>query len=426
MASVAWIGNQQNISQIVTITITGVALNGTLSAIINGKAVTYTCTSTDTTTTAATNWLALLNGSTVPPEFTEITWTSSTNVITATASTPGTPFTLTKSQAGGATCTLTTTQANVSQSDVFDAANWLRSGINQLPQNGDDMVIANSAIPLLWNLDQLASVLLNSYTRYQSFTGTIGLPEINPLGYYEYRPTYFLLGSNVNPAISSFSVILGVGIGTGPTRERYNTQSYRTTVTVINAGPPADAYAIRWLGSHGQNAMTVTNTSVGVCMLPTEVTPNGATLNVATVDGGGTLDCGVGCQFSGTAGGGVITITGGTSNLYCTPSVVARNNATVNLAANNGTYASVACVNGVNLALLAPMTISVLTWQKSCIVDNSQNLGVVTLTSATMDGDTCQLLDPNNGISDPNGITVNGQVTAGPFVFTGARNLKVT
>ena len=426
MPTVAWNPNSQNTAQVDTLVVTGVAVGGTLSAVINGKSITYTCITGDTTATAATGWQALLAGSTVPPEFGEIDFTVSSSTITATASSPGTPYTMTKSQSGGATCTLTHTTANASESDVYNASNWIRGGVAQLPQNGDDMVLGNSSVPLLWNLDLLSGVLLNSYSRYQSFTGTVGLPENNPLGYVEYRPTYFKIGSNINPAISAFQMILGAGSGQGPTRERYDLQSYRTALTVIASGTPADDYAVRFLGSHGLNAITVLGSSVGICMLPTEVTPYGATINTATVDGGGTLDCGAGCQFSGTSGGGTLTVTGGTCALFDTPSITARNNATVTLAAQNGTYSSVVCNNGVTLNIVAPMTITVLTWQKSSTVDASNTLGAVTVTTSTMDGDTCVVTDPNNVITWTNATTVNGEVTSGPFQFTGSRTVKVT
>lgn len=424
MPTVSWNPNGQNIAQVATILVTGVAVGGTLSAIINNKLITYTCVTGDTVITAATNWLALLNGSSVPPEFGEVDWTNPADAtIVATASSPGTPFTLTKSQAGGATCTLTATRASSSESSAFNANNWLRSGVPALPQNGDDMVVGNSSVPILWDIDLLSGVLLNSYTRYQSFTGSIGLPEINPLGYIEYRPTYFQLGSNV----ANLPVLIGAGTGNGPSRERYNFNSHRVTMNVIAAGSPADAYAVRFLGSNGLNAITVLGTSVGIAMLPTEAFPGGATISSASVDGGGTLDLGPGCAFSGTGGGGTLTVTGGTCNVFCTPtSIVARNNATLTLSALNGTFANINCTNGVQVTTTVAMTISVLTLAKSSNLNNSNNLGAITVTTSTIDGDTCQVQDPNNTITWTNATTILGQVTAGPITFTGSRTLKVT
>lgn len=421
MATVVWIGNAKNTAQKITLTITAVLTGGTLTVTINGKSITYTVVAADTTTTAATNWLALLNDADAPPEFAEIDWSSSAAVITGEAAVPGTPFTITKDQNGGATVTLATSVVNTSQSDVNDANNWLRNLSAGLPVNGDDMVLANSNVPLLWNLGSLSGILLNSFKRYQSFTASVGLPENNPLGYVEYRPTYLKLASNV----ATFSLMLGEGSGNGPTRERYDMQSYKTLLTVLASGQPTDAYAVRFLGSHGENAVRINNTSVGIAMLPSEATPNGATLNTATVDGGGTLDCGAGCAFSGTAGGGTLTVTGGTVTLFNTPTIVARNGATVTLAAVDGTYASITANNGVRLNIAAPMTITVLTLQKSSNMDLSRFVGAVTVTTSTMDGDTCQVNDPNNNVTWTNATTVNGQVTTGCITFTGQRTLRI-
>ena len=435
MATVSWVGNGQQIAQQVTLTVTAVANGGTLTATINGKNVTYTCTASDTTTTAATAWAALLNARTAPPEFQQITWSASTTVITGVSDVAGLPFYstgtgtggLSKSQAGGASVTLAQTVANSSQNDVGNAANWSRLGIAALPTTGDDVVVANTSVSMLYNLQALNGVTLNSWTRYQSFTGTIGLPENNPLGYVEFRPTYLQLASSVNQSIAAFQLLLGAGTtGNGPTRERYDMQSYRTNLVVLASGSAADQYAIRFLGSHGQNTVTLVGTSVGICMLPTEAAAGTATISQATVDGGGTLDMGTGCAFSGTAGGGTITITGGSSTMFNTPSaIVAKNDATITLAAVNGTYSSITATNSCSLTILAAMTISVITLAKGCTLDASNSLGAVTITTSTLDGDTCQVNDPNNVITWTNATTVLAQVTDGPFIFTGSRTVRI-
>lgn len=419
MATTVWNGNGQNIAQVSTLQVTAVAVGGTLTATINGKNITYTCVTGDTVSTAATNWNTLLNASTVPPELGEIGWTVSSDTITATAGVLGTPFTLTKSQAGGATCTLTAVTANSSQSDVNNANNWLRSGSASLPQNGDDVVLANCSVPLLWNLESLAAVQFASFTRFQTHTGNIGLPENNPLGYVEYRSTYFQFASSVG----QLPVILGVGTGSGPARERYNVGSARTNLTVIASGNAADAYAVRFLGTHANNTVKVRGTSVGIGMLPAET----STIDIATCDGGGTLDVGSGVTFTGTGGGGTLTYIGGVGTLYCAPAtLVCQNNSNVTLSGSGSTYSAITANNGCSLTITAAMTISVLTLQKFSTLDNSNNLGAVTITTSTMDGDTCQVLDPNNGITWTNATTVNGHVQNGPVTFTGARTMKVT
>ncbi len=438
MTTTAWVGNSVNTSQTVTLTVNAVGVGGTLSAVINGKPVTYTCVSGDTPASAASAWQALLSARTAPPEFQEVAWTVVSNVITGIAKNAGTPFYgtgtgtggLTKTDGGSANSTLVQTVANVSQNDPGNAQNWLRNGLPSLPQNGDDVILQNSSVDISVNLTALSGVTIASWTRYQSYTGSIGLPFNNPLGYVEYRPLYLKLASSVNPALAAFPLILGPGVGSGPSLEQYDMQSYRTSLIATAAGSPSDAdgYNVRLLGSNGLNAVQITGVAVGICMYPTEAFPNGATISQASVDGGGTLDMGSGCTFSGTGGGGTITITGGTSTMYNAPStIVARNNATVTLAAQGGTYPSVSVTSGCTLNIAAAMTISVLSVTKSSNVDASGIVGVtVTITTSSLDGNDCQVNDPNNVVTWTNATTVSGQVTSGPFIFTGPRTVKVT
>src|ERR1700683_4119009 len=92
------VNNQNSIyqAQQATLTVTGVNPGDTLSAVIHTKSGAYTCISGDPTTTAATGWLALLQASTAPPEFQQLTWSSVGPLITAVATTAGTPVTLSK------------------------------------------------------------------------------------------------------------------------------------------------------------------------------------------------------------------------------------------------------------------------------------------------------------------------------------------
>ena len=419
MTTTYWNPNAQYVAQSVTITVTAVVTGGTLTVTINSKSITYTCLSTDTTNSAAIGLAALLNSRTAPPEFQAISWSASSTVITGSADVPGTPFTLTKSQAGGATCNLATAQVNVSPNDVNNPSNWLRNGSASVPQNGDDVIVANSAFSLLWNLSSLAGVLFNSFTRYQSFTGRIGLPSSNPLGYIEYQPTYFQFGSNV-PLLP---IVCGVGAGNGPTLERYNTGTYNASLTALAAGNASDTYSIRFLGSGNNNQINTNGVSVAVAMLPGET----ASLAIGNSNTGGALDCGVGCSFTGTGGAGTLTLTGGNSTLFCAPmSIIARNNANLTLSANNGVFSNVSAINGVAVAIKCPMTITALTLQKSSKVNAENAYGTVTITNTTIDGDTCQINDPNNVIAYTNAASVAGQVSTGPFLFTGPRTDKIT
>jgi hypothetical protein len=216
-----WNPNAISTTMVVTFTVTGVANGATLNIICNGKTITYTCTGTDSTSTAAANLEALLlPAANAPVEFADATWSVSGNVITATAATQGTPFTFTSSVTGGALMTQATAVANSSPSDVDNPNNWLTSaGATGLPVNGDDIIFADTSVSALCNLSSLTAINLNSITLWNTFTGNIGLPEINTAGYIEYRPTYFQIGcTNYTQGFGSAgqgSGLVRVNVGAG-------------------------------------------------------------------------------------------------------------------------------------------------------------------------------------------------------------------
>jgi hypothetical protein len=414
VATVYWVGNSINTAQVVTLTVTAIAVSGTLSATINGKTITYTVVSGDTTATAAANWQALLAASTAPPEFAEQNWTVATNVITATAAVPGRPFTLTSAGAGGATVTQATPQASVSQSDVGLAANWNRAGAAALPVNGDDVIIANSTVPLLYNLTALAAVQFNSYRRLQSFEGTIGLPTNNPAGYVEYRPLSFQFAG---PVGGTLTLTLGEGpTGGGPGRERYDLLSQRYLVNAVGSGGAQDDFALTILGSNAANVLNLTNMSAGCAFYPGET----ATVASATLDGGASLSLGSGCTFSGA-----LKIIAGATNLAVAPgSLTLLNGSVASVTALGATFATVSADSSSTVAWISNSTITTLTLSRGSLFDRSQDVRTITITNSTIDAD-CIVNDPNNTITWTNATTVNGQVTSGPFIFTGPKTVKI-
>jgi hypothetical protein len=419
LATVFWNPTLAPVAETDTLTVAGTpALNNTISAVVgvapNTSTITYTLSGADTAITAAASLFALIEAS-LSAMFGEITFSyvAGSAVITATASTPGVPFTLASSATGGgATITHAVVTANVSPSDVNAAANWSRSGAQSLPQNGDDVVIQDSAVPLLWNLGSLSAVTFNSLTRWQSFTGTIGLPEFNGNNYVEYRPTYFKFGVNASP----INVNLGVGVlGSGPSRERYDAGTNQITWNVLNSGSPADDYAVRILNVNASSTLAVQNTSVGVAMQPGEV----STLASAKVDGGGSISLGSGVTITTASLNGAI----GYVNTPCT--VTASNGSQLTVQSEGGTFAAVTLQGGSNCQWLSDSTITTLKVQTGSTFDKSGDLRSVTVTNSTVDGDTTQVLDPNSSISWTNATNVTNQVTSGPFTFGAGRTIKI-
>ncbi len=411
MALVFWSGNGQNRSQVDTYTVTAAGVGGTLTLTINAKSIIYTCVTGDTTTTAAAGLVALLTASDAPPEFGEIDWSNSANVITATAATPGMPFTVTKSDAGGATSTLTTTTANLSASDVNDPDNWLRAGVAAIPQNGDDVILQDSDIPLLYNLTALAAVQFASFQRWQSFTGQVGLPTWNPSGYREYRPTYFqFIGGSL---FTTLALTLGIGTGDGPSLERYDTQNQRVDILCQN-GAVVDWKGIYYTSTDGTN-IRLQGATLNVAMEPGQV----AAFDDALVDGGGTLNLGQGVTADGT-----ITANAGALNLYCAGSVVASNGSTVSVSSRGATHVVMTARGGTTVAWLSNSTITTLTLESGSVLNKSQDPRTMTITNSNVQGD-CQVLDPMSLITWTTATVVTGQVTSGPFQFAGTRTVRI-
>lgn len=443
MATTAlWAPNQAAIKQVETYTFSAPnSVGNTYIATINGKSVTYSSVSGDTATTVATALYELLNEQdSIAAEFTEIEWANpSDGVITATAKVAGTPFAnvpgtslgLVLSTGNGLSNGISTahTTANASPSDINDAQNWLRvtapaPGVRQLPQHGDDVVIANTSIPMLWNLDQLASVRFNTFTRYQTFEGTIGLPDNNPGGYTEWRATYFkITGPAGSVPAGGLQMVLGfdTGSGSGPTLERYDTQSQPTTLVILASGSAGDEYGVRWKGVHSANTFRLLGgVSLGIAMVPGEI----ATLSSCSMGDGSRLGLGAGVTWTA---GSTLTMISGSAILNSAPATLTlENGARVEIATDSLTWATITARGGSSIIPVAGGTITNLTLETGSSLDKSSDSRALTITNSTIDGDSCIVNDPLNAITWTNATTVKQRVANGPFRFTGTRTVKVT
>ncbi len=421
MATTFWWPDQVNTAQVDSLTVGGTpAAGNTISAVVgispNLATVTYTLVGGDTVNTAAAALQALLTNSSIP-QFKEITWTVSNAVITATAGTAGTPFSLAASvTGGGATLTRASVTANTSQSDVADSQNWLRNNAHSLPLAGDDLIVSGSSVPLLWNLSSLSAVGLNSYQRWQDFTGQIGLLTVNPSGYQEYRPTYFKLGSNV----VNLPVLIGQGVvGSGPTLERYDFGAARFTATILAAGGATDVYNVRILGTYAANVVSVANgVSCAVAMQAGEV----ADLASATALNGASLSLGSGVVFTGQ-----LTVDGARAVTNCAPgTILAQNGSQVIVQGLTLTYGVITAKQGSTFTWVSDSTISQLNLQTGSVFDKSLDSRTMVVTNGTFDGDTTVVNDPYGVITYTNAVTVTNAVQSGPFVEGAGRTWKVT
>jgi hypothetical protein len=426
-----WIGNGQTQAQVDTIAITAVANGANFNSTINGKIITYVASATDTASSVATNWAALLGSALVSPEFKQVGFVVNGSSIVCTAATPGTPFTMTTSASGGGALTQTHTTANSSPSDAGNAANWLRNNVPSLPQNGDDVIVANSSIPILWNVNALAAVNFNSFTRWQSMTGQIGLPAYNPLGYWEYRPTYFQFSG---APLGNLAVLLGQGSsGVGPSLEQYNVGSQQATFIVRKTGSPSGTYAVRLLGSNGSNVIQQTGGTVAVARQVGEA----AALASAVVDGGGVLSLGnitwgasIGGSSAGPSSGapgplGVVTGYNATIELLTAPaSVILDQGSAASVPAVGLSFPSVIASASTRLTWLGGSGIVSLVLQTNSILDKSGSVEPMTIGGATIDA-TCQVLDPNNAITWQSPAVINGAITNGIFMTGRGRKVQI-
>ncbi len=280
----------------------------------------------------------------------------------------------------------------------------------------ENLVFSDSTVPILWNLQALAGVMLNSLTRWQSMTGQIGLPETNPLGYPEYRPQYlqFAAVGGGSGSSGACKALLGTGqTGNGPSLEKYQT-SANVTWTVLAAGSASGDYAVRLLTGAG-STLSVMNASVGVAMLAGE----SASLASAVVDGGGSLALGAGCTFPGT-----LNVKNGSAFLMNAPaSVICQGGSQLTVNASALTYPDVEAYGGSTVLWLSDATVTNLVLQTGSFFDKSQDVRPITVVSSTIDAD-CTVNDPNNAITFTNRTTIRGAVQSGPFIFGTGRTCQ--
>lgn len=436
-----WAPSQATIAQVETYTFTAPNAPGnTYTATENGKSVTYTSIAGDTAASVATALFQLLNQtSNIPAEMQEIQFANpSAGVMTATAREAGTPFAnvlgttkgLVMSTGGGLTNGIATvhTQPNQSPSDVSDPLNWLRvmppgTPVNSLPQGDDLMVVANSSVPMRWNLDQLAGVQVSGYQRQQSMTGDIGLPVINPNGYYEWRAPYLVLSG---PAGGALQMILGEGAGTGKTNESYNVGNQLTELTVLGGGT---VNFISEVTTSGSSFSSSSGSSFNTINLLGGVTLNAAmnigevaNLGNCLVGGSATLNVGAGVEW---VPGATLTVNGASASLGSAPTTIVSAGGSITVVTDGLTWTSITAQLGSTLTWLSGGTIDNIVLTTNSILDKSGDARPLTIIDSTVDGNTCSINDPLNVITYTNPTTVTLQTTAGPFKFTGPRTVKV-
>lgn len=225
MAVKTWVGRASSVSQVTKVTFSAVGSH-TYSVTINGKTVSYTSTTSslaDIIDGLIASWEA-----SAEPEHAEMIAAQRLEPtlvglqLTATAS--GVPHTITASASSG---TATVTEVTAASGPNFwnVAANW--SG-GTLPSAADDLVLESSSVPILYGLADTTNYA--SLTIRASFTGSVGLPVTNDLGYPEYRTRFLTLGNGSG----SMALTIGEGAGTGAQRIYIDFNDNTGTVSVFS------------------------------------------------------------------------------------------------------------------------------------------------------------------------------------------------
>ncbi len=280
-----WVGSAPSISQVETDTFSVTWIIGEkITITVGSKAYAYLITSTVIAT-----FLPLLStalnalDTSLYPEFAEITWLGAGTTLTATAKTPGKPFTYsisTNSAAGVITPAATT--ASSGPEDWSAAANW---SLGAVPLVTDTVIIDREGASIRYGLPTAGPTL--GSIRCIARKVTLGLPETNSDGtpYAEYRNTSLAVGCTTfymnSPSCQRFKI---------------NFLAVQTTVTVDATGSGAEPNVPAFLakGTHASNVFTFNSGSWGLGFFSSVAT----TANILNLGAGSTGVCGAGCTIN--------------------------------------------------------------------------------------------------------------------------------
>jgi hypothetical protein len=276
MATVVWQGNAPAVAQVSTFTVQDTWATGDTATLTCGSAfVTFTVAGVETVSAVVAGLVALWNASAAPELF-ELTAFDADPDIRLTSKTAGIPFTVTGSETNAGDGTIDAAQTDTTPNsgpNVWDtAANWSGGAV---PVDDDDIVIENSAVSILYGIDQSA-VTPTSFTVKSTFTnpGHIGLPRTNSNDtsnpYVEYRPTYLKFcdaGDATDTAID-----IGYGDGAGSGRIKLDTNTGEITMNVWKTGVRVEAGvpSLLWKGTHVDNGIYLNRADMGVAIFAGE------------------------------------------------------------------------------------------------------------------------------------------------------------
>jgi hypothetical protein len=189
MAKKRWLGIVAPVSQISKLTVGGTIVIGDVFTVVCGySTVTVTAADAVAANVAILLLAALRAGS---GEFQDATWTLVGAVITGTG-VPGVPFVITSSATASATLVTTNPTAATGPNFADVAGNW--SGAS-LPIAADEVFVEAGTPPIMWGLTALTALFAK--TVIESGVAQIGLPEIHPRGFREYRQQWWSINTTI-------------------------------------------------------------------------------------------------------------------------------------------------------------------------------------------------------------------------------------
>jgi hypothetical protein len=400
MSDFALVADALAVAQDRRATITAYDAATTYKVTINGKVVSLLGTGGTVTTTAAA-LVALLNGSTVPQEFQEATWSNSSGTLISVMDTPGKPITWTTSVSGGTGtfgAASDTTSNDGPEALTANNVKNVATDARALPSASDTLTLEALDDDVKYALDALSGLTLAALYIEASFSGQCALEPIDSDGatdYDNYRPLYLKAPATLAE--------IGAGDGDGSNLILLDASSVQQALTVWKTGdsPVLDGLkALIWKGTHASNVVKISSGSMDVAPFA------GETATIATLSVGGDADVRTGAGVTlGTvnvSGNATLDITSAaaladitTINLYDRATLIVRGD---NAITTINVYSA-----DVTIIYLASGTVGAVNLFDGPTFDATDNLNSFTITTLAGSGKPT-VKDPNSRMTVTNAV----------------------
>jgi len=338
--------------------------------------------------TAATTAAALqaLAAASQDPEFLELNFTVISATIFWTAKVAGVAFNVTGAPTGGAG-TMSGVSIVIASSGPGDLSVLANYSGGALPAAGDTLIFENlrtASTDIRYGLSALSGIALAKII-FRNCSIDFGLPQLNQLGYFEYRPQYLTL----NAAIIEFDCPecqLG----------RLDTGANQVAITVKATGTSKvnGLKTLLWKGTHASNVCYFDRGQIGVAVLA------GETAVIATMNCGYVVSATsdsvvqIGSNAS-TVTLGTVNRTGGTLDLYCGTSgtITSKESAGLIRLFTSSTTAFLLSYAG-SIQHFGSGTITNMTLGNNVSFDSTQNEYGFQITNVVQGYKGCSFIDP--------------------------------